>query len=284
MKNRRCRKIVILAARLVLAAALSGCVSLIPPDPHKAFVGRDAPRFHTYPVFGRKIFAAEIGPKDGPPVLIVHGSPGSWGVAASLMTDPLLVERAHLIAVDRPGFGRSGAGRLETSLLRQAAMLKKVLDQAAPGRKVIVAGHSLGGPVAARLAMDDPSTVRGLVLVAGAVDPAEERTTWYQKVARWPLVRAIVPKRFKLANDEIRPLKRELEKMLPLWGKIRVPVEIIQGEADALVPPENADFAARMLTGTSVHLTRVPNQGHEIPFERPDLIRDAIVRLLDGER
>jgi pimeloyl-ACP methyl ester carboxylesterase len=50
------------------------------------------------------------------------------------------------------------------------------------------------------------------------------------------------------------------------------------------VPSENADFAARMLTGTSVHLTRVPNQGHEIPFERPDLICDAILRLLDGER
>ena len=201
----------------LLAAALSGCVSLIPPDPHKAFVGHDAPRFHSYAVLGRKIFAAEIGPKDGPPVLFVHGSPGSWGVAASLMTDPTLVERAHLIAIDRPGFGRSGAGLLETSLLRQAAMLKKVLDQAAPGRKVIVAG-------------------------------------------------------------------RELEKMLPLWGKIRIPVEIIQGDADALVPPENADFAARMLTRTSVRLTRVPNQGHEIPFERPDLIRDAIVRLLDGER
>jgi pimeloyl-ACP methyl ester carboxylesterase len=268
----------------LLAAVLSGCVSLIPPDPHKAFVGREAPRFHTYAVLGRKIFAAEVGPKDGPPVLFIHGSPGSWGVAASLMTDPLLVGRAHLIAIDRPGFGRSGAGRLETSLLRQAAMLKKVLDQAAPGRKVIVAGHSLGGPVAARLAMDAPSTVCGLVLVAGSIDPAEEKTTWYQKIARWPLVRAIVPKRFKLANDEIRPLKRELEKMLPLWRKIRIPVEIIQGDADALVPPENADFAARMLTRTSVRLTRVPNQGHEIPYERPDLIRDAIVRLLDGER
>ena len=271
-------------APALLAAALAGCASLIPPDPNEAFVGREAPRFHVYPVLGRKIFAAEIGPQDGPPVLFVHGSPGSWGVAASLMTDPLLAGRVHWIAVDRPGFGRSGAGRLETSLLRQAAMLKKVLEQAAPGRKAIVAGHSLGGPVAARLAMDAPSTVRGLVLVAGAVDPAQERTTWYQKVARWRWVRAILPKRFNVANDEIRPLKRELERMLPLWRKIRSPVEIIQGDADALVAPENADFAVRMLTGTDVHLTRVPDQGHRIPTERPDLIRDAVVRLLEGER
>ncbi len=270
-------------ATALLASLFSGCVSLFPPDPHQAFAGREAPSFHTYRALGRKIFAAEIGPTNGPPVLIVHGSPGSWGVAASLMTDPALVERAHLIAIDRPGFGRSGRGRLETSLLRQAAMLKDVLEQAAPGRKAVVAGHSLGGPVAARLAMDAPSKVRGLVLVAGALDPAREKTTGLQRFARLPLIRSILPKRFVLADDEIRPLKGELEKMLPLWRKIRVPVEVIQGDSDALVAPENADFAARMLTGTNVHLTRVPNQGHEIPFDRPDLIRDAIVRILDGE-
>jgi pimeloyl-ACP methyl ester carboxylesterase len=31
-------------------------------------------------------------------------------------------------------------------------------------------------------------------------------------------------------------------------------------------------------------MMRIPKQGHLIPWERPDLIRDAIVRLLDGER
>ena len=267
----------------LIVVGLLRCVSFGPPDTSKAFVGHTPPTFHTYQVLGREVFAAEIGPKDAPPVLYIHGSPGSWDDAAALMTDPQLVDRAHIIAVDRPGFGKSGYGQLETSLARQAAMMAGVLQQSAPGRPAIVVGHSLGGPVAARLAMDDPGAVAGLVLVAGSIDPALEKTTWYQKAARWPVVRAIVPKMLQLANDEIRPLKGELQQMMPLWSGIRMPVEVIQGDGDALVPPANADFAQRMLTSAPVHMMRIPKQGHLIPWERPDLIRDAIVRLLDGE-
>ncbi|MEP7012625.1 MAG: alpha/beta hydrolase [Acidobacteriota bacterium] len=282
--KKRSRKFLILSAFLaLLIVGLLRCVSFGPPDTSKAFVGHTPPTFHTYPVLGRDIFTAEVGPKDAPPVLYIHGSPGSWDDAANLMTDPQLVERSHIIAIDRPGFGKSGPGQLETSLARQAAMLKGVLDQAAPGEKAIVVGHSLGGPVAARLAMDAPGSVAGLVIVAGSIDPGQEKTTWYQKAARWPVVRSIVPKVLILANDEIRPLKGELQQMMPLWSGIRMPVEVIQGDDDALVPPENADFAERMLTGASVHVMRIPKQGHLIPWERPDLIRDAIVRLLDGE-
>ncbi|HEV7670812.1 MAG TPA: alpha/beta hydrolase [Thermoanaerobaculia bacterium] len=281
----RSRKFALFAVVLGLGSlALLRCVSFGPPDNSKAFIGRTPPSFHSYQVLGREVFAAEIGPKDAPPVLYIHGSPGSWDDATDLMIDPQLVERVRLIAVDRPGFGKSGYGQLETSLARQAAMLAGVLAQAAPGRPAIVVGHSLGGPVAARLAMDDPGSVAGLVLVAGSIDPALEKTTWYQKAARWPVVRSIVPKILQLANDEIRPLKGELQKMMPLWSGIHMPVEVIQGDGDALVPPANADFAQRMLTGASVHMMRIPKQGHLIPWERPDLIRDAILRLLDGEK
>ncbi len=282
--KKRSKKLLVLAGLVALmAVGLLRCVSFGPPDTSKAFAGHIPPTFHDYTVLGRTIHTAAIGPVDAPPVLYVHGSPGSWDDAVYLMTDPRLVDRVRLIAVDRPGFGGSGYGQLETSLERQAAALRGVLDQAVPGRKAIVVGHSLGGPVAARLAMDDPESVAGLVLVAGSIDPALEKTTWYQKAARWPVVRAIVPDILELANDEIRPLKGELEKMLPLWAGIRMPVEVVQGDDDSLVPPANADFAQRMLTGAKVHMMRIPKQGHLIPWERPDLIRDAILRLVDGE-
>ncbi len=281
----RLRKLALFAALLGLGSVgLLRCVSFGPPDTSKAFLGHTLPTYHTYPVLGRELFAAEIGPKDAPPVLYLHGSPGSWDDAAALMIDPRLIERARIISVDRPGFGKSGYGQLETSLARQAKMLAGVLAQAAPGRPAIVVGHSLGGPVAARLAMDDPQAVAGLVLVAGSIDPALEKITWYQKAARWPIVRSIVPDMLKLANDEILPLKGELEEMKPLWAGLKMPVVVIQGDTDSLVPPANADFAQRMLTAAPVHMMRVPKQGHLIPWERPDLIRDAIVRLLDGEK
>ncbi|MEO8505331.1 MAG: alpha/beta hydrolase [Acidobacteriota bacterium] len=272
--------LVALTTLVVLAAGLLRCA---PPRPDlaKIFAGRTPPTYHRYTVLDREIFAAEVGPADAPPVLLVHGSPGSWEDALNTLSDPQLETRAHLISVDRPGFGNSGAGQLETSLERQAAMLLGVLAQSAPGRKAIVVGHSLGGPIAARMAMDGAQQVAGLVLVAASIDPGLERTTWYQKAARWPIVRWIVPNILALANDEIRPLHGELEKMMPLWASIHVPVIVIQGDTDGLVPKANADFAEHMLTGAQVDMMRVPKQGHMIPWERPELIRQAILDLLD---
>ncbi|HRC87016.1 MAG TPA: hypothetical protein PK413_15515, partial [Thermoanaerobaculia bacterium] len=58
---------------------------------------------------------------------------------------------------------------------------------------------------------DHPELVRGLVLVAGSIDPDLEVQRWYQKAARWPIVRALVPEDLALANDEIRPLNPEVQ-------------------------------------------------------------------------
>ncbi len=290
-KRRRASRPLRIAALAVGVLALVGagfvhCAAPPRQSIAQAFTGRTPPAFRTLDVLDRKIFAAELGPADGTPVLFIHGSPGSWRDALDVMRDPLLADRAHLIAIDRPGFGGSGHGALETSLARQSALLAALLTEETPAgqapQRAILVGHSLGGPVAARLAMDRPDLVRGLVLVAASIDPALEKVTWYQAAARWPLIRSLVPKDLELANDEILPLKGELEKMLPLWSTIRMPVVVIQGDADGLVPRENADFAERMLTEAQVHMVRVPKQGHMIPWERPELMRDAILELLPG--
>ena len=46
-------------------------------------------------------------------------------------------------------------------------------------------------------------------------------------------------------GQEIMPLKGELDKMLPLWKKLSMPVTVIQGLEDDLVPPENAGFCRK---------------------------------------
>src|SRR6478752_7744178 len=114
MTVRRAVRIAALAVG-VLALLGAGFVHCAAP-PHKsieqAFAGRTPPSFRTLDVLDRKIFAAELGPVDGTPVLFIHGSPGSWRDSLDVLRDPLLAERARLIAIDRPGFGGSGHGAL----------------------------------------------------------------------------------------------------------------------------------------------------------------------------
>ncbi len=227
----------------------------------------------------RRIHYVAAGRRGAPLILFIHGTPGSWHAFAELMTDQLLLTRAYMVAVDRPGFGKSGNGQIVTSLEQQAAYLKPVIERESTGGRAVLVGHSLGAPIAARIAMDYPKLVSGMVLVAPSLDPDLEKPRWYNHLAASPLIAWAVPEALAHANQEIMPLSAELAQMLPRWSRIQVPVIVVQGEKDELVSPANADFAGRILDGR-VTVVRVADQGHFILWKRPGLIRDQILALL----
>jgi len=238
---------------------------------------------HDYKIADRNIHYVEISQGPAKPLIIfIHGSPGDWRAWVEYLRDPELQQKSLMVAVDRPGFGGSGAGIVERSLEQQCRELAPILDQASPGQRILLVGHSYGGPVAARLAMDHPDKVTDLVLLAGSIDPGQEHTAWYQYPADWPPFSWLVPTELLVANREIRHLKGDLTEMLPLWSKITQRVTLIQGEKDDLVPPENADFAARMIThAQSFHIIRVPNQNHFLPWNQYKLVKSTILEHLE---
>jgi pimeloyl-ACP methyl ester carboxylesterase len=213
-------------------------------------------------------------------VLFVHGSPGTWEAWRIFLTHDDLAGNAALFALDRPGFGGTDRGRAEGSLARQAAALAAVLDQEGGGPAVI-AGHSLGGPIAARLALDRPELVSGLLLVAPSIDPESEERRWFNVAGSLRVVQWFLPVDWIASNREIWPLKRELAEIAPRLAEIRAPVVVLQGEKDELVDPANADFVGRAFTGASVEIERFPDLGHFLLWQRPDLVRAALARLLD---
>lgn len=125
-----------------------------------------------YDVDGRRMHYVEAGTNGSVPlILFVHGSPGSWKAWAQYLNDPDLLARTRMIAVDRPGFGGSEAGQAEPSLEQQCQDIAPLLEQAPPGQRVLLVGHSFGGPVVCRLAMDHPDKVTDLIVLAGSIDP-----------------------------------------------------------------------------------------------------------------
>lgn len=210
------------------------------------------------------------------PVVFVHGSPGSWDSFRDFLLDPGLASRAWLVSVDRPGFGGTDAGRAEPSLAAQAARIAPLL--ATLPRPAILVGHSLGGPVIARLAMDYPERVAGLVFLSSPADPEFEKLRWYNHLAAWRWVGRLISPELRTSNREILPLRAELEAMLPLWASIRVPVQVLHGEQDGLVPVANADFLARVLPQAEVR--RLPGAGHLLPWRRSQEVESAVLWML----
>jgi pimeloyl-ACP methyl ester carboxylesterase len=196
----------------------------------------------------------------------------------------VLLNKAQLISVDRPGFGYSNFGFAEPSLEKQAAFLKPIIEQHKKQRPIILVGHSLGGPVICRMAIDYPELIDGLVIVAGSIDPTLEPKEWFRAPLATPFLSWIMPRSLRASNKEIYRLKPQLEAMIPLYPKIKASTIVIQGGKDDLVAPGNADFAKKMIINAPVKLILKADMNHFVPWEHPELIRDAILELLEVSR
>ena len=221
----------------------------------------------------------EKGPK--PLVIFVHGTPGGWHNQASFLYNKFLREHFHMISMDRLGHGNS-AGKVEPSLQAQAASFKALLDRDTTGNGAIMVGHSLGGPIVARTAMDYPEQVNGLIFIASSGDP-KRSLKWYNTVGGFLPISWFVPKDLKRANREILPLKKQLKAMLPLWKEITVPTVIIQGGKDKLVNPKNADFLKKELINAKVTMVIESEDDHFLHWRRPSLVIDALAGFIDHE-
>jgi len=153
-------------------------------------------------VDGRPLHFVEVykdrdkGPK--PLVIFVHGTPGGWHNQASFLYDEFLRDHFHMISMDRLGHG-SSIGKIESSLQAQAASFKALLDRDTTGNGAIMVGHSLGGPIVARTAMDYPDQVSGLIFIASSGDP-KRSLKWYNTVGGFLPISWFVPKDLKRAN------------------------------------------------------------------------------------
>jgi len=238
---------------------------------------------HQYKTGFRDIHYVKAGNESKPLVLFVHGSPGSLSAFIHFLTDSVLLPHTLMISTDRPGFGYSNFGNGVASLQEQAAILKPILTEYKKDRKVILVGHSLGGPLIAHMAMDYPELVDGLIMVAGSIDPElEPNETWFRAPLATPFLSWMVPRSLRASNEEIYHLKPELEKMIPRWSAITCPVIVIQGMSDSLVPAANADFAKKMLVNTSVEFVLKEDMDHFVPWSNPELIQEAILKMISS--
>ncbi|MDB5637533.1 MAG: alpha/beta hydrolase [Bradyrhizobium sp.] len=149
-----------------------------------------------YPAQGRMVEVADaklnvldIGPRDaaGPPILMIHGASSNL----EAMRQPLgeMLARNHrVILIDRPGHGWSTRARSEDSTPAiQGRMIDQGLEKLGIDRAILVV-HSWSGALGARMALDYPRRVAGLVMLAPVAYPWPGGVGWYNKLVATPVV------------------------------------------------------------------------------------------------
>lgn len=236
-----------------------------------------------YQTYGRRLRYSSAGDTSLPVLLMLHGSPGSISYYSGRFADSAIRNRFRVYAVDRPGYGYSGFGDPEPSIELQAKMIRPVLDSLNKvHHPVIVMGGSYGASVACRMAMDYPDLIDGLVLTGPALGPGMEKMFWFTPLIENWSIRWFIPRLFRSANTEKMHHRKELEKMLPYWKNIRVPVVYLQGEKDNLIDTSNAGFARQhLINASSLDIRFIKNRYHRLAqFEWPT-IRQAILEVYE---
>lgn len=280
------RIFLIIIGLFVVLGALTQCASSALITPKKTieqqFEGKKyKPEFYTYETSGSTMHYAQIGDINKPMVIFVHGSPGGWDAYDVYFKDTSLTDIACLVSVDRLGYGTSNGGIAEPSLEAQAAAILPILNSSKANQKPVMVGHSLGGPIVARMAIDYPDAMKSLIMLAPSIDPDMEKNEWWRHILKSGIVRAVMPQMMVSSNLELMPLREELEVMKPLWGNIKVPCTIMHGKKDMLVPYGNVAFYEKMLVNApQKEVITFEKENHFIPWSKYDSVKMKIVEHL----
>jgi pimeloyl-ACP methyl ester carboxylesterase len=149
-----------------------------------------------YPARGRMIEVAgatlnvvDIGPRDapGPAVAMIHGASSNLEVMRQPLGE-MLAGNHRVILIDRPGHGWSTRARQEDSTPAiQGRMIDEALEKLGVGPVILVV-HSWSGALGARMALDYPTRVGGLVMLAPVAYPWRGGIGWYTKLVSIPVI------------------------------------------------------------------------------------------------
>ncbi len=165
---------------------------------------------------------------EGPAVLLVHGTPGSWRQCVPLAED--LAGSFHVVLLSRPGYGRTHI-RVGRTYEEQAESYAAVLDALGVERTAIV-GVSGGGPSSIAFAAMHPERTSALVLVCAVAPHMLDVPSSTRMAARVPAVPQLVAPvvrafgRRRLANPD--PVRVQLQKSL-------TPDEYVRADADGSI-------------------------------------------------
>jgi pimeloyl-ACP methyl ester carboxylesterase len=139
-------------------------------------------------VTGATLNVLDIGPRDttSPPIVMIHGASSNLETMRPL--GDRLAKNHRVILIDRPGHGWSTRARLSDSTPAiQGRMIDEALEKLGVTKAIFVV-HSWAGALGARMALDYPERVAGLVMLAPVAYRWRGGVGWYNKVVTTPVI------------------------------------------------------------------------------------------------
>jgi len=271
-------------------------------------------------VAGARLHVVEIGPRDAPPIVMLHGASSNLEVMR-----PLAERLSHdhrVVLIDRPGHGWSTREKFSDSTPQpQARMIVEALQKLGLEPAILVA-HSWSGALALRIALDHPDRVAGLVMLAPVAYPWPGGVSQYNYVVTTPVIGSLLantvtlplglmladsgarsvfapqamphdfvkdsatrlllrPREFIANAWDLVTLRAAMTEQAPRYGTITAPITIIAGDVDKTVSTHiHSQPLAK--TAKNTKLIVLNGVGHMIQFAAPELVVAEIEAMEAG--
>jgi pimeloyl-ACP methyl ester carboxylesterase len=264
---------------------------------------------------GTRVNYVDLGSGDREPVVFVHGLGGQW--QNWLENLPRVAQERRVLALDLPGFGLTPEPREKITIPWYGRCVEAFCEKLGLGEVALV-GNSMGGFIAAEVAIQFPSRVSRLVLVSAAgISSSNVRrrpvllvgrvaaaiiantAPRHRSIAARPTSRHLSPMAFvarypKLLRPDLvyegffkgtgKPgfddaLRANLEyDFMDRLPEVRVPTLIIWGENDSIIPVRDANEFERLIPDSRKVVMQ--ETGHIPMAERPQAFNDLLLDFL----
>ena len=231
----------------------------------------------------------------GQPLLFLHGASGAPVILPFMEK---LAERFDVLVPEHPGYGQSDEPEWLENIHDMAYFYLDFLEQL-DLKDVLLVGNSMGGWIALEIAVRSTARIKSMVVVSPAgvkapgVHPAdtflmspEEQAralVYDQKVAEARLAEPVTPEMLDIALKNRHTTARLAweprfhDPHLPKWlHRIKVPVTIVWGAEDRILPVGFAKEFQRLIPGAKLEI--ISSCGHLPHAEKPDRFVEIVCR------
>ncbi len=229
-----------------------------------------------------------------PPILLIHGLSGQY-----INWPPQIrhFANANIIAPDLPSHGRS-AGPVFETVDEHAEILFQLMD-ALHIQRFVIAGHSLGGAIAQRMATMRPDRVAGLVLLATSTrvyvadSLLQSTAAQYDEMVNYLIEMGYgpnVPQSVKRVGLRVMTeagydvtradlIACDNFDSREAIASITCPTLVIGGTSDRLTPARTVRKLCAHIPLSEMHL--IQDAGHMVPVEYPEKVTELMQDWLD---
>ena len=222
-----------------------------------------------------------------PTVVFESGEGDDSSVWSKIEADVRLPNGVRTVVYDRAGLGRSAPSSGPYRIDDEAAALKRALDRFGIKGPIVLVAHSYGGFVATLVAASD-KRVAGMVLVDAYVKEQFDDAAASRLLASYtPQLDALERTKPGIAQV-MRPLIRAFPDTARRMRSVSYPAALPTIDIVAEHAANSAEDNAAMLRAHSAFASAspvreqvvAPDSGHYVMRDRPDLVVDAVSRLV----